>query len=152
MANVNHSDLVNGISLMMNRAEPAVTADCCIYRAPYDLRKLNEDAYTPEVVSIGPLHYRNPKLQNMERYKLTYLKSFIERAENSTSGTSLGNLVTAAQELSSRVRRCYSEAFELSEEDLIRVIIMDAGFIIELFWRFYYDDWTEDDVLLFKLG
>ncbi|KAE9600950.1 hypothetical protein Lalb_Chr13g0292471 [Lupinus albus] len=45
---------------------------------PFDIRLLNQDAYTPKVVSIGPFHHHNPRLQNMERHKLIYLNKFLE--------------------------------------------------------------------------
>ena len=31
--------------------------DCRIYRVPYHLRKWNKEAYTPQVISIGPYHH-----------------------------------------------------------------------------------------------
>jgi len=39
--------------------------DFCIYRVPMRFRVLNEKAYTPQVVSIGPLHHGREELKAM---------------------------------------------------------------------------------------
>jgi hypothetical protein len=51
---------------------------CCIYKVPNPLRKLNEEVYNPQVISIGPFHRGQKKLQTMENYKVKYLKAFLE--------------------------------------------------------------------------
>ena len=40
-------------------------AECCIYRVPNSFRKVRPEAYTPQLISIGPLHYGDAKLQIM---------------------------------------------------------------------------------------
>ena len=72
-------ELVNDMKEMLNNLERPISTDCCIYRVPYHLRKLNEESYTPKVVSIGPFHHGNRRLQTMEKKKLRYLNSFLER-------------------------------------------------------------------------
>ena len=37
--------------------KPPLSTGCHIYKVPYHLRKLNEEAYTPHVISIGPIHH-----------------------------------------------------------------------------------------------
>ncbi|TXG62552.1 hypothetical protein EZV62_009546 [Acer yangbiense] len=44
--------------------------ECCIYRVPRDLRKINEEAYTPLVVSIGD----NAAIANMFTWLTCYTK------------------------------------------------------------------------------
>ena len=39
---------------------------CSICRVPEKLRRLNENAYTPRVVSIGPFHHGKESLKPME--------------------------------------------------------------------------------------
>lgn len=34
-----------------------VSSERCIYRVPVSIRKVNEEAYTPRIVSVGPLHH-----------------------------------------------------------------------------------------------
>ena len=49
--------LVNDIITMFEKLEPPVSTECCIYKVPYYLHKLNEEAYTPQVISIGSIHH-----------------------------------------------------------------------------------------------
>ncbi|KAK7283072.1 hypothetical protein RIF29_12328 [Crotalaria pallida] len=139
-------DIVNDIKARLEQAEPPITSDCCIYKVPFDVRSLNQDAYTPKVVSIGPFHHNHPRLQNMERHKLIYCKKFLERAADAT----LDTLITYVEEVEPSVRRCYADTIEFTNEELVKVILVDSCFIIELFWRFYYDEWSEDDNFLLK--
>lgn len=139
---MNHNDLVIEITAMVNKAEPPMTSDCCIYRVPYDIRRLNEDVFAPKVISIGPFHHGHHRLEHMERYKLLYLKKFSER-----EGITLDTLINFVEEIEPSVRRCYSEKIELSWEKLVKVILVDSCFLFELFWRTYYDEWLEDDAI-----
>ncbi|CAJ1973734.1 unnamed protein product [Sphenostylis stenocarpa] len=143
---MDEDDAVNGIRAMLEGAKAPVTDECCIYQVPIDIRKLNEDAYTPKVVSIGPFHHNRPRLQNMERYKLIYCKAFLER-----SHTSLVSWIRYIEGVEPKVRCCYSEALEFTKEELVRIIFLDCGFIFELFWRTYYDEWSgKNDTFLLK--
>ncbi|KAL5175423.1 UPF0481 protein [Glycine soja] len=115
---------------MLEKAEAPVTNECCIYRVPFDIRKLNQDAYTPKVVSIGPFHHNgNPRLQNMEKHKLIYCKAFLER-----TNTSLESWIHYIQDVEPRFRSCYSDALEFTKEELVKIILVDSGFIFGLFW------------------
>lgn len=41
---------------------------CCFYRVPNRLRRVNPEAYTPQMLLIGPLHH-SKKADALERYK-----------------------------------------------------------------------------------
>ncbi|RDY07636.1 UPF0481 protein, partial [Mucuna pruriens] len=139
-------DVVKDIAAMLEGAEAPASEECCIYRVPFDIRKLNEDAYTPKVVSIGPFHHNtHPRLHNMERYKLIYCKAFLQRIE-----TSLDTWIRYIQEEEPNFRRCYSDTLQFTKEQLVKIIFVDSGFIFELFWRAYYDDWSENDMFVLK--
>jgi len=127
------SGLVDDINAMLDGAEPPSTGDCCIYKVPSKLRKLNEDAYTPTVVSIGPFHHGHPQLQNMEPQKLIHFKSFLERTK-----ACLNDLVCYVDSILSDFKRCYSETLPFSHDELVKLILIDSGFIIELFLRYHY--------------
>ncbi|CAL8121106.1 unnamed protein product [Prunus armeniaca] len=51
----------------------------CIYRVPSKLRKVNEAAYTPQLLSIGPFHHGKPELKDMETHKKIYYENFLAR-------------------------------------------------------------------------
>ena len=46
-----------------------LSPSCCIYKVPERLRCVNEKAYTPQVVSIGPIHHGKKGLEDMEEHK-----------------------------------------------------------------------------------
>ncbi|KAI9071540.1 hypothetical protein K1719_046492 [Acacia pycnantha] len=143
----NHHDFPDEITAMLDKAEPPMYSECCIYRVPYAIRKLNEDTFTPKVVSIGPFHHGHPRLQNMEKYKLVYVKYFCERVSISISWD---GLINSVQEVEPSVRRCYSDTIGLSSKEFVKVILMDSCFLFELFLRSHYDDWPQDDVIHLK--
>ena len=52
----------------------------CIYRVPEELRKLKESAYTPRLVSIGPLHSNDIRLKSpMQDIKMSYVNFLLCR-------------------------------------------------------------------------
>ncbi|KAL2346755.1 hypothetical protein Fmac_000755 [Flemingia macrophylla] len=125
---------------MLEGAEEAVTDECCIYRVPYDLRKLNEDAYTPKVVSIGPFHHNTlDRLLNMQKHKLRYCKAFLERTQITSDAW-----ISYIESVEPQFRRCYSDTLHFTKEELVKIIFVDSGFILELFFRNYDRSWSSD--------
>ncbi|XP_020982598.1 UPF0481 protein At3g47200-like [Arachis duranensis] len=120
-------DISIKINEMWEKAQPLHTDECCIYRVPHEIRKINEDAYTPKVVSIGPFHHGNEKLLKMEDHKRLYCKQFIERSKTNK----LESFVNCVQELEQKIRDCYSDDIKLSKEEHIMVILVDCCFILE---------------------
>ncbi|KAM3281351.1 hypothetical protein P3S67_028372 [Capsicum chacoense] len=71
-----------------------------IFKVNVGLRESNPGAFTPKMVSIGPYHKKDSQLWQMEKYKVLYLRRFLQRKEE------LG------------VESCISELMELKEEAL----------------------------------
>ena len=106
-------------------------AECCIYRVPNSFRKVRPEAYTPQLISIGPLHRGDKRLKDMEQQKLRYLNEFAERAVKGIY--EMECLVIGIQKNEARIRASYSENFsEITSSDFIEMILLDALFIIEL--------------------
>jgi hypothetical protein len=108
--------------------EPALWPTCCIYSVPKNLRKVNKEAYTPRIVSIGPFHHNKNK--DMEMHKLRYLKDFLYR-----TGKSQEDLLMIIQDKEVEIRQCYSKECRLSSTDFVKMVLLDAIFIIELFLK-----------------
>ncbi|GAY65121.1 hypothetical protein CUMW_238820 [Citrus unshiu] len=107
---------------------------CCIYRVPKGLRKINEEAYTPKVISIGPLHHDKNELADMEKHKIRYKKKFSKRITDET----WQELIHFVDLYEQSIRNCYEDrscTFKLEKIDFITMILYDAVFIIELFLR-----------------
>ncbi|KAL4655066.1 hypothetical protein ACB092_01G424300 [Castanea dentata] len=138
---------------MLNNLEPPLSTDCCIYRVPYRLRKLNKESYTPKVVSIGPFHHGNTRLQTMEKKEVRCLNSFLERVGLNLN---LEDFVSTIKQLEGRIRGYYEETIQLSSNDFVKMILLDVNFILEMVWKFDESDlspWlhsslTKDFILL----
>ena len=128
-----------------------------IYRVPYHLRKLNEEAYTPQVISIGPFHiqmsiglFRNQiysnRLQTMQGLKEEYSKRFRQRvtAENGfDEETALPSTVN--EQSMKQIREFYGEDIGLSDARLSKLVLVDAYFILELFLIYHSNIWPSED-------
>uniref|UniRef100_A0A7N0TZP5 Uncharacterized protein n=1 Tax=Kalanchoe fedtschenkoi TaxID=63787 RepID=A0A7N0TZP5_KALFE len=110
---------------------PDVTSDCCIYRVPPTMRKVNEASYTPHVVSIGPFHHGRDEYASMENQKLRYLNDFVERTQKSLKD--IVNII--AQSWEERARRCYSQSVEPNSAKFVLMLLKDGVFIVERMLR-----------------
>ena len=128
------------IETMLKTSEILVSDECRIYKVPYQIRKWNEEAYTPKVISIGPYHHNKEKFQTTEKHKVRYFRSFIQRAE-----INLENLVTTITEMEDIIRHCYVDFVQLERDDFVKMIMLDATFILELFLKDNLGEWTRDD-------
>jgi hypothetical protein len=119
--------------------------ECCIYRVPKKLRKVNKDAYTPKLISIGPFHHRQ-EYQDMEVQKKKYLRDFCKRTKKSQED--LASIVKAKVE---QIRDCYAETSKFNRTiEFLKLILLDGIFIIELFWRNSKKEEREKDYILSK--
>ncbi|XP_054817274.1 UPF0481 protein At3g47200-like isoform X1 [Prosopis cineraria] len=124
---------INAI-MTKNRDEDGLSSRLrCIYRVPPMIRHLKRQAYTPQVVSIGPFHHGDKRLKDMERHKEIVFKRFVEKS----AMVDLDTLVNFAKQSELKVRASYSENINLSKKDLVKLILVDAAFIIELFRMSY---------------
>jgi hypothetical protein len=67
---------------MMESSEPPLSPECCIYKVPINLCKVNEKPYTPQVILIGTFHHGDERFETMEKLiKVTYFKRFVQKVE-----------------------------------------------------------------------
>ena len=110
--------------------EPDKWPECCIYKVPPKLRKVNKDAYTPMIISIGPFHHGKENLKKMEELKRRYfMDAFYQTMKNKN------DLAKFIQVKEVEIRRCYAEILDFSSEDFVKMIASDSVFIIEHLWR-----------------
>ncbi|XP_035543086.1 UPF0481 protein At3g47200-like [Juglans regia] len=138
--------LVIRITQLLESSRRHLQGECCIFKVPHHLRKLNEEAYTPQVISIGPFHHGNKKFQILEKYKVRYLDDFMRRAK-----TNPENLVRIVKGSEEAIRQCYAETIELDSDEFVKMILLDAAFIIEYFLRDMFPvQWTDEDRTVIK--
>ncbi|KAM5552965.1 UPF0481 protein [Rosa sericea] len=130
----------------------------CIFRVPNVLRRQNSEAYTPDVVSIGPFHYREKRgkeegkggkegkegkgegdFQLMERVKESYVKEILSDVKNITLKELTAEVIKLSDQknegaFEQRARDFYAEPLDhISSEDFIAMMIVDGCFLIQLF-------------------
>lgn len=123
---------------------------CCIYRVPNCLRQVHPEAYTPELVVIGPLHRtiisqalkslgdstctKSMGYVNVEEHKKIYLSAFAKRFEGKNV---IDGFKKTIQEDEAIIRACYSESTAwIESQEFVEMILHDSVFIIELMLRF----------------
>ena len=122
-----NNELVIEIRKMAERPEIQSSKQCCIYKVQHQLRNWNEKAYTPQVISIGPIHHKNEKLKAMEEYKERFFRSFVKR-----TNIKLEHLVRTIREMEEDIRGRYAETIDLDSDRFVKMILVDACFILEL--------------------
>ncbi|KAI7989751.1 UPF0481 protein [Camellia lanceoleosa] len=106
-----------------------------IYKVPNKLVKLKEDAYTPNIVSVGPFHHKNKELLAFEEHKQRYMLHLFMRIFEVAPST-LKECATAILDLEGEVQRCYSEYIGFDAQELAKILLVDGCFILELFLRY----------------
>ncbi|XP_045790933.1 UPF0481 protein At3g47200-like [Trifolium pratense] len=113
-------------------------AECSIYEVPPNLRKVKQEAYTPQLISIGPIHLGKEELQSMQQHKLRYFHFFFERLLQSSQQSTIKNYKTYLENEEQNIRNSYAKKFPydiISKEKFVDTILLDAVFIMELLLR-----------------
>ncbi|CAA7388455.1 unnamed protein product [Spirodela intermedia] len=98
-----------------------------ICRVYPDMRRVEQEAYEPKLVSIGPLHYGKVRLLPMEQVKLEYLRDLLNRHNEN----SLENYIAVIRSCLPAAMAQYSENIELSDDEFVEMLVVDGCFIIE---------------------
>ena len=104
-----------------------------IYKVPNKLRNVNDEAYSPRIVSIGPFHQGKRDLVAMEEHKWRYMLALVHRTSNAEK--SLDECGQAIIDLEEQARGCYAENITFNKNELAEILLVDGCFILELFLR-----------------
>ncbi|XP_058083678.1 UPF0481 protein At3g47200-like [Magnolia sinica] len=106
-----------------------------IYKVPQRIRRGNNEAYDPQILSIGPYHRGKKSLQGMEEHKWRYLHSILSRNPNHQ----LEDYLEAIKELEDQARSCYYDSLDphtiYKGNEFVKMMVLDGCFIIELFLK-----------------
>ncbi|KAB1216271.1 hypothetical protein CJ030_MR4G026689 [Morella rubra] len=81
----------------------------------------------------------------MEEHKMRYMKAYIERTKKS-----MEFYIQLIKEKEARVRGCYSETIQFNSDEFVKIILVDAAYIIELFLRVYFNDLDDENDSMFR--
>ncbi|WJX37132.1 hypothetical protein P8452_24931 [Trifolium repens] len=96
---------------------------------PDNLRKSNETAYMPKVVSIGPRYKGNKELLAMEEIKWRCVTSLLSRTFGQNT---IDKCMEAIIELDAAVRASYVDEIKLDRYALATTMVFDGCFLLEL--------------------
>ncbi|XP_065866496.1 UPF0481 protein At3g47200-like isoform X3 [Euphorbia lathyris] len=138
------NNLVDSMKEKLKILRP-VSDSICIYRVSDELRDLNEKAYTPHTVSIGPFHYGKENLALMEDEKIRYVERFLLR-----SNISMEELFKETLEMEPRLRNSYAEKIYYISRTFVTMVLVDGVFILEYLIRRHHRDWESNDPIFNK--
>ncbi|VVB16582.1 unnamed protein product [Arabis nemorensis] len=112
------------------RLKESIGETCCIFRAPPLLLQTNPLAFRPSIVSIGPYHSDDERLQMIQQHKHRFLELFMETANQQGGSISMTFLETIVGDLEKDIRDAYSEPLQLSREELVKIMVLDGCFVL----------------------
>ncbi|KAF5464937.1 hypothetical protein F2P56_014974 [Juglans regia] len=101
---------------------------CCIFKLHRHLRNVNDKAYEPLMLAIGPYNHGKDGLGLMEEHKWRYLQQKLQRRNEQ----SLDTYIMALRELEESARKCYAECISQTKDEFVEMMLLDGCFIIEL--------------------
>ncbi|CAL1356892.1 unnamed protein product [Linum trigynum] len=116
------------------RGSSPISSEFSIFRVPQQLRNVNERAYEPQVVAIGPYHHGKQHLQQMEVHKLHYLRQLLRRRIEDYS--QVNRYVLAMRKLEESARRCYADSFAFTSDDFVEMMLLDGCFLVEVIRKY----------------
>jgi len=114
------------------RGLPSNHSTCSIFKVPSRLRHVNERAFEPEILSIGPYHRGKDKLKMMEEHKKRYLQKLLQRRGES----SVSEYVTAMIGVEAEARKFYDQSVSLGQDEFVEMLLLDGCFIVELIRKY----------------
>ena len=126
--------------------DPNWGPECCIYKVPKRLHDVKKEAYTPKLISIGPVHHNEGKLKDMQMVKERYFKAFFSR-----TGKGQKEFACIIEKNKDKISNCYAPEISpcTKNENFVKMVLLDSIFIIELFMRSYRKE-EENDYILSK--
>ncbi|KAK5837622.1 hypothetical protein PVK06_006349 [Gossypium arboreum] len=108
-----------------------MTENACIYRVPVNMRAVQPNAYAPTIISIGPYHLGQERLQAMEELKWKFFHHLFR--PNQPNGVELDPAMKAMEDLEQDARRCYwDNAEQHSKHRFVRMMPVNGCFIVEV--------------------
>nr|GMD42104.1 UPF0481 protein At3g47200-like [Ipomoea batatas] len=109
-----------------------LSSEACLFKVHERLRKPNPEAYTPLTISIGPYHHGKPELRKMERLKVLYTHSLLNRA----GGVGVEECWKKLKDLEGKARSYYGDdILKVRGDEFVKMLLLDGCFIVEFVIR-----------------
>ncbi|KAF7850747.1 hypothetical protein BT93_L5061 [Corymbia citriodora subsp. variegata] len=110
---------------------PGSWTQLSIYQFPHYLKDGNDNAWVPQIVSLGPYHHGKEHLHHMEQHKLRCLHRILRRGKPKRD-----LYLDSVWEVEERARACYEGTIFMSRCEFVEMMVLDGCFVIELFRGF----------------
>ncbi|XP_006360837.2 putative UPF0481 protein At3g02645 isoform X1 [Solanum tuberosum] len=128
-------DINERIDEMFEDLDNSSIKSCTIFKVNVWQRESNPDAYTPKMVSIGPYHKKNTQLGPMKKYKLLYLRRFLQRNKR----LDVKSYISELEKVKEKVLKCYEdlEKFGNDGHEFCEMLLFDGCFVVEFIRECY---------------
>ncbi|KAJ6419830.1 hypothetical protein OIU84_029868 [Salix udensis] len=99
-----------------------------IYRVPHYLREVDDKAYVPQIISLGPYHHGKKRLRQMDQHKWRCLHHVLKRTNQD-----IKLYLDTVREIEEKARSCYAGPINLSSNEFVEMMVLDGCFMLELF-------------------
>ncbi|KAL2318051.1 hypothetical protein Fmac_031927 [Flemingia macrophylla] len=107
-----------------------------IFNVPKSLLSSKKEAYTPQIIALGPYHHRRPELLDTERHKLDAAK----KIQNKLKPLKFIDFVTnTVAQNDNHIRSSYNRFLNLDQETLAWMLAIDTSFLL-LYLKTYPSD------------
>ncbi|XP_076951779.1 UPF0481 protein At3g47200-like [Bidens hawaiensis] len=129
------------INSIRETSKAAINNTQCIYMAPDNLRNLSPCSFTPQVVSIGPLHRNDLSLQRFEEQKYALVNDLLSRLGSPEKAfTKCMEKVVSKIEI---IKIWYANMESYDDSVLATMMVTDACFILEFISQMSSKDFTD---------
>uniref|UniRef100_A0A2P2MPH9 Uncharacterized protein n=1 Tax=Rhizophora mucronata TaxID=61149 RepID=A0A2P2MPH9_RHIMU len=122
------ASLIVSVDKRLNSMSSIARCDPYLFKVPSPLRRVNEKAYEPEMIAIGPYHRDRDYLQAMTEHKWWYLHQLLQRLNEDSAAS----YIEALSELEEKARLCYAEPITLDKDMFVQMLLLDGCFVVEL--------------------
>ncbi|GAB4828201.1 hypothetical protein Ancab_035118 [Ancistrocladus abbreviatus] len=98
-----------------------------VFNVPKTLKAIKPDAYTPQLIALGPYHHLREDLFEIARYKLACAK----RVQAQLKILQLQHLADKLMKIDHHIRACYHRYLDMDGERLAWMMAIDGLFLLE---------------------
>ncbi|KAA8535242.1 hypothetical protein F0562_030245 [Nyssa sinensis] len=102
----------------------------CIFEVPKSIRSFKPEAYTPQLLALGPYHHFLPELYQIQLAKLSAAKEVLKQ-DQLLNFEQL--MIDDLKELELPIRVCYNKYLDLDPNTLAWILAIDGLFLLHFF-------------------